>query len=82
MDLPEDIDIEDFEDDEPGELYQMLGMVILPLCSEMHGQWQTGRDKLVTVMSQVWHVTVTPVILKKCDKVVTMTPLHPSQISM
>ena len=38
IDLPEDIDIEDFEDDEPGELYQMLGMVILPLCSEMHGQ--------------------------------------------
>lgn len=52
MDLPEDIDIEDFEDDEPGELYQMLGMVILPLCSEMHGQWQTGLEKLVTVTLQ------------------------------
>ena len=52
MDLPEDIDLEDFEDDEAGELYQMLGMVILPLCSEMHGQWQTGLEKLVTVTLQ------------------------------
>ena len=43
--------------------------------SEMHGQWQTGRDKLVTVMSQAWHVRVTPLDLKKCDKVVTVTLL-------
>ena len=42
---------------------------------EMHGQWQTSRDKLVTVMSQVWHVTVTPLNFKKCDKVVTVTLL-------
>ena len=41
----------------------------------MHGQWQTSRDKLVTVVSQVWHVTVTPLNLKKCDKVVTVTSL-------
>ena len=45
------------------------------ISSEMHGQWQTSRDKLVTVVSQVWHVTVTPIDLKKCDKVVTVTPL-------
>ena len=40
----------------------------------MHGQWQSCRDRLVTVMSQVWHVTVTPLNFEKCDKVVTVTP--------
>ena len=53
---------------------------LLSSLAEMHGQWQTGRDRLRTVMSQVW-VTSCDMwqwhtwIWKKCDKVVTVTSL-------
>ena len=41
----------------------------------------TGSDKYVTVMLQVWHVTVTPLNLRKCDKEVTGTPLSRKNVT-
>ena len=41
----------------------------------------TGSDKYVTVMLQVWHVTVTPLNLRKCEKEVTGTPLSRKNVT-